>query len=74
MANTHANGGHFWGNDQLPDAEIISSSAAAEEMFDHTPGALALLCRDFVGDRTFPDPVEMFAGLARLRRDTGVFG
>jgi glyoxylase-like metal-dependent hydrolase (beta-lactamase superfamily II) len=30
------------------------------------------LYRDFVGDRRRPDPVEMFAGMAKLRKDWGL--
>ena len=39
VINTHANGDHCYGNSLLPDAEIVASSAAAEEM-DETPPAL----------------------------------
>jgi len=32
VVNTHANGDHCFGNELVPDAEVISSRAAAEEM------------------------------------------
>lgn len=45
VVNTHANGDHCWGNAQVPNAEIVSSSAAAEEMLELTPRQLTMLTR-----------------------------
>jgi len=45
VVNTHANGDHCWGNAQVPNAEIVSSAAAAEEMLELTPRQLSMLSR-----------------------------
>lgn len=39
VVNTHANGDHCYGNSLVPDAQIVASSVAANEM-DETPPAL----------------------------------
>src|SRR3954465_162003 len=39
LVNTHANGDHCYGNELVSGAEIVASSAAAEEM-SHVPPAL----------------------------------
>ncbi len=38
LVNTHANGDHCYGNELVPGAEIIASTAAAEEMGDVPAG------------------------------------
>lgn len=43
LVNTHANGDHTHGNALLPNAEIIASDAAAREMAELPPPALARL-------------------------------
>jgi glyoxylase-like metal-dependent hydrolase (beta-lactamase superfamily II) len=43
VVNTHANGDHCYGNQLLPDARVIASSASAEEMAELPPSALAAL-------------------------------
>jgi cyclase len=45
VVNTHANGDHCYGNQLLAGREIISSSAAAEEMAEVPPAMLAALNR-----------------------------
>ena len=46
VVNTHANGDHCFGNQLLDDAEIVASSAAAEEMELVPPALLAGLMGD----------------------------
>src|SRR5262245_41272738 len=41
LVNTHANGDHCYGNQLVGGAEIIASSAAADEMGDVPPSLLA---------------------------------
>lgn len=43
LVNTHANGDHTHGNALLPGAEVIASTAAAREMGELPPAALAEL-------------------------------
>lgn len=43
IVNTHANGDHCYGNQLLPDAHVVASSASAEEMAELPPSALAAL-------------------------------
>ncbi len=43
LVNTHANGDHCYGNQLVGGAEIIASTAAAEEMADVPPAMLAAL-------------------------------
>jgi cyclase len=45
IVNTHANGDHCWGNQLVADAEIVSSTRAAEEMRELSPA----LMRGLVG-------------------------
>ena len=40
LVNTHANGDHFYGNELVKDAEIISSKSAAIEMAEAPPQVL----------------------------------
>jgi cyclase len=63
VVNTHANGDHCFGNQLVEHAEIISSTAAAEEMTEVPPAMLAALTaapgevgdlfRSFFGDFQF---------------------
>ncbi len=43
VVNTHADGDHFFGNQLVSDAEIITSQAAYDEMQTVKPGAMLLL-------------------------------
>jgi cyclase len=43
VVNTHANGDHCWGNQLVQDAEIVGSTACAEEMAELPPALLAAL-------------------------------
>ena len=43
VVNTHANGDHCYGNELVAGAEIIASTAAAEEMSEVPPALLAAL-------------------------------
>lgn len=43
VVNTHANGDHCFGNELIPDAEVIASRAAAAEISDAPPGLLGQL-------------------------------
>jgi glyoxylase-like metal-dependent hydrolase (beta-lactamase superfamily II) len=43
VLNTHANGDHCFGNELIPDAEVIASRAAASEMPEAPPGLLGQL-------------------------------
>ncbi len=45
VVNTHANGDHCWGNAAVPDAKIISSKRAADEMRELPPRAMHGLVR-----------------------------
>lgn len=68
VVNTHANGDHCYGNSLMTDAEIISSTATAEEMHHVPPSLLATLnadqgpagdlFRSFFGDFDF-DGIEL---------------
>jgi glyoxylase-like metal-dependent hydrolase (beta-lactamase superfamily II) len=46
VVNTHANGDHCYGNSLMGDAQIVASSATAEEMADVPPAMLAALNAD----------------------------
>lgn len=46
VVNTHANGDHCYGNSLLDDAEIVASTATAEEMLHVPPSVLAALNAD----------------------------
>ena len=41
LVNTHSNGDHCYGNELLPDAEIVATAACADEMAHETPAVLA---------------------------------
>src|SRR3954452_18008067 len=84
VVNTHANGDHCYGNELVAGAEIIASSACAEEMADVSPAMLAGLTtapgevgdlfRSYFGDFTFDGitltpPTRTFDG--RLTVDVG---
>lgn len=43
LVNTHANGDHCYGNQLLADAEIVASTATAEEMAEVPPAMMAAL-------------------------------
>jgi glyoxylase-like metal-dependent hydrolase (beta-lactamase superfamily II) len=43
VVNTHANGDHCFGNELVPEAEVIASRAAASEMPETSPGLLGQL-------------------------------
>jgi glyoxylase-like metal-dependent hydrolase (beta-lactamase superfamily II) len=45
LVNTHANGDHCYGNELVTGAEIVASTACAEEMADVPPSLLASLVR-----------------------------
>lgn len=45
VVNTHANGDHCWGNQLLPEAEIVASRRGAEEMEELAPALVAKLAR-----------------------------
>jgi len=84
VVNTHANGDHCYGNELVAGAEIIASSACAEEMgevapamlagLNSAPGDVGELFRSFFGDFTFDGitltpPTRTFDG--RLAVDVG---
>ncbi len=88
LVNTHANGDHCYGNSEVvsawPDVEIVSSTAAAEEMpnvppamldaLNRQPGDVGDLFRSFFGDFDFEGieltlPTRTFDG--RLELDVG---
>ena len=41
LVNTHADGDHTWGNQELRDIEIVATEAAAEELGELTPSSMA---------------------------------
>lgn len=45
VVNTHADGDHFWGNELVKGAEIITSQASFDEMKHQKPRSMALLQR-----------------------------
>ena len=45
VVNTHADGDHFWGNQLVAKAKIITSAASRREMDHHTPAAMAKFAR-----------------------------
>ncbi|MCP4005233.1 MAG: MBL fold metallo-hydrolase [bacterium] len=57
LVNTHANGDHCHGNQLVKGAEIIASSASAEEMSELPPEAMAGLMRSVKDD---PSPMGRF--------------
>jgi glyoxylase-like metal-dependent hydrolase (beta-lactamase superfamily II) len=50
LVNTHANGDHCHGNQLVEDAEIIASTASAEEMNELPPETMAQMMKAFRGD------------------------
>lgn len=52
LVNTHANGDHCHGNELVAGAEIISSTASAEEMAETPPEAMAGMMKMFEQDDT----------------------
>jgi glyoxylase-like metal-dependent hydrolase (beta-lactamase superfamily II) len=65
LVNTHANGDHCHGNQLVEGAEIIASAAAAEEMAELPPEAMAGLMKAMADD---PSPLAQF-----FRRCFGAF-
>jgi glyoxylase-like metal-dependent hydrolase (beta-lactamase superfamily II) len=45
VINTHSDGDHFWGNELLGDAEIITSQASLDDMTSTKPKSMILLER-----------------------------
>jgi glyoxylase-like metal-dependent hydrolase (beta-lactamase superfamily II) len=45
LVNTHANGDHCYGNELLPEAEIVATQACADEMAHEPPAVLAAFQR-----------------------------
>lgn len=41
LVNTHADGDHTWGNQELAGAEIVATEAAKDELGELTPGSMA---------------------------------
>jgi glyoxylase-like metal-dependent hydrolase (beta-lactamase superfamily II) len=41
LVNTHSNGDHCYGNELVPEAEIVATRACADEMAHETPAVLA---------------------------------
>ena len=68
VVNTHANGDHCYGNQLVGHAQIVSSTATADEMSDvppsmlaalnHAPGDVGDLFRSFFGEFEF-DGIEL---------------
>ncbi len=56
VVNTHANGDHCWGNGLLPNAEIVATKAAAEEMSQVSPAGMRAFLESFDAD----DPVARY--------------
>jgi glyoxylase-like metal-dependent hydrolase (beta-lactamase superfamily II) len=52
LVNTHANGDHCHGNQLVEGAEIIASAAAAEEMAELPPEAMAALMKAMADNET----------------------
>lgn len=80
LVNTHANGDHTHGNALLENAEVIASDAAAREMSELTPAAMAEFKRGAVAGRLGEAGAyfaEIFApfdfGRARGRAPTRTF-
>lgn len=57
LVNTHSNGDHCHGNELVEGAEIIASSASAEEMNELPPEAMAAMMKGFSGD---PGPLGRY--------------
>ena len=84
VVNTHANGDHCYGNQLVGDAQIVATTAAAEEMaevppsmlaaLNQAPGEVGELFRSFFGEFEFDgivlrEPDRTFDG--RLELDVG---
>lgn len=84
VVNTHANGDHCFGNQLVGDAQIVATTAAAEEMaevppsmlaaLNQAPGEIGELFRSFFGEFEFDgielrEPDRTFDG--RLELDVG---
>ena len=84
VVNTHGNGDHWFGNELLPDAEVVASAAAAQEMREvgpaevlgllGLPDAVAHFTRRIFGSFHFAEvtphyPTRTFSG--RLNLDVG---
>ena len=52
VVNTHANGDHCYGNSLVEDAQIITTEAAAAEMYAMPPSAIAALMALDLGEVT----------------------
>ncbi len=63
VVNTHHNGDHCWGNQLLPEAEIVGHCSVPADMAKLPPAALQAL-RDAPGD--LPGLAAMREGLARF--------
>ncbi len=76
VVNTHANGDHCYGNQLVGDAQIVATTAAAEEMaevppsmlaaLNQAPGEVGELFRSFFGEFEF-DGIELRSRTARSR-------
>ena len=62
VVNTHANGDHCYGNGLLPDAEIVTTEAAAREMGAVPPSALVALLAADMGEVTNDYVQRAFGG------------
>ena len=67
LVNSHANGDHCYGNQLVSGAEIITSSATAEEMSEVSPAVMAACCPKLRLRRT-PRTLRSFATLATRPR------
>jgi cyclase len=65
LINTHGDGDHCWGNQLLPDAEIIATRACAEDMAREDPKRLRLLSKAGTGldGRRLPSVAARFGEL-----------
>ena len=70
VVNTHANGDHCYGNGLLPEAEIVTTEAAAREMGAVPPSALVALLAADMGEVT-NDYVQRAFGEIHLRGHRG---
>ena len=62
VVNTHANGDHCYGNGLLPEAEIVTTEAAAREMGAVPPSALVALLAADMGEVTNDYVQRAFGG------------
>ncbi|GAA4531562.1 MBL fold metallo-hydrolase [Amycolatopsis samaneae] len=61
VVNTHGDGDHWWGNQLLPDARIVASTAAAAEMRHAGPQPMLAALAAGGSDPGVRDLVELFA-------------